>query len=151
MALIKPHELPTRVVPARTVQVVHLNCIEVRLQLDFGVQLDRKIIVESIERDRVPHRLRRPAKKALVVLLGGKALFVHTDPTAQDGYIRGRIFLNEKVYAPPAEVMMEPFGFPGRPLLEVGTCFQWLQTHEFDIGVLKEVLNGRRRSEPAES
>lgn len=146
--LIKTDELPTRVVPARTIRVQHLNCVEVRLQLDFGVQLDRKIIIESIDQHAVPHKLRHKAKKAMVVLVGGKHLFVHTaDATTQDGYIKGRIFLNEKVYMPPKGTMLTPFGFDDRELLEIGTFFNWLQEREFDIGVLKEVLNGKRRSE----
>ena len=148
--LVKLHELPTRVVSAKTIRVQHLNCVEVQLHLDFGVKLDRKIIVESIDKNTIPHKLRHKAKKAMVVLVGGKSLFVHTDDTdTQDGYIHSRLYLNEKVYAPPEGVMMRPFSFDQEQtypsLLEVGTFFNWLQQHEFDVGVLKEVLNGKRQ------
>ena len=146
--LIKLDELPTRVVPAKTIRVQHLNCVEVSLHLDFGVKLDRKIHIEAIDQTAIPHKLRHKAKKAMVVLVGGKWLFVHTDNTmTQDGYIKGRLFLNEKVYAPPPDVMMTPFGYDESiKLLEVGTFFNWLWEREFDIGILKEVLNGTRRA-----
>ena len=147
--LIKLDDLPTRVVPAKTIRVQHLNCVEVSLHLDFGVKLDRKVHIEAIDQQAIPHKLRHKAKKAMVVLVGGKSLFVHTDNTmTQDGYIKGRLFLNEKVYAPPDDVMFTPFGFdPSIALLEVGSFFNWLREREFDVGVLKEVLNGTRRSE----
>ena len=155
MPLIKLDELPTRVVPAKTIRVQRLNCVAVRMQLDFGVQLDRKIIIESIDTNSIPQKLRHKAKMAMVVLVGGKHLFVHTADTAtQDGYIHSRLYLNEKVFAPPEGVMMRPFTFDTPDLfpmlLEVGTFFNWLQEREFNVGVLKEVLNGRRRVEADE-
>lgn len=134
---------PTRVIPATVVRVHHLNCLEVRLQLDFGITITKRVIIEGIDGHRIPPKLRPVAKKALVVLVGGKPILVHTDPAVCDGILNGRVYLNEKVHEAPASALLIPHGFD-QPLLEVGFFFQWLLEREFDFTALKAVLNGRR-------
>lgn len=142
--------LPTRVTEGLVVCVHGVNCIEVRLHVGFGISVTKRIIIEGIDWHRIPPKLRALAPKALVVLLGGKPVLVHTGPEARDGRIYGRVYLNVRTHDAPAEVLHVPHGCE-QPLLEVGFFFQWLQARDFDIPALLGVLNGRRAPAAAET
>jgi hypothetical protein len=134
---------PTCVLPASVVRVHYANCLEARMTLGFGVTVTKRVIIEGIDSHRIPPQLRPLAKKAMVILVGGKSILVHADPAVQDGIVQGRVYLNEKVYDAPAGAMLVPYGLD-QPLLEIGFFFEWLHGRNFNIEALKGVLNGHR-------
>ena len=146
MGLLK--QLPTRVILGDVMRVHHLNCLQVRLHTGFGQTLSKRVVIEGIDQKAVLPALRTKAKKAMVVLCGGKSVIVHTDDATEDGIILGRVYFNEKVFDAPADAMLVPHTL-AQPMLEIGTFFQWLWEREFDISALKEVLNGKRRTTEA--
>lgn len=146
MPLIK--QTPTRVVLGDVQRVHHLNALQVRLHTGFGQTLSKRVIIESIDQQAVPPAMRTQAKKAMIVLCGGKSVLVHTDDSTGDGHILGRVYLNEKVFDAPEGSVLVPHTLD-QPMLEIGTFFQWMRDNEFDITALKNVLNGKRRSAEA--
>ena len=127
----------------RTIRVHSLNCVEIDLQLGFGVSVRKSILLEGVQQKGIPRRLAANAKHCLVVLLGGTRVIVHVDDHRKDGFLVGRVYLDEKVYGDPAG-MMEPFGL-GKKLLEVSSFYAWLADREYDITRVKAVLNGNGR------
>lgn len=146
MPLIK--HTNTRVVLGDVQRVHHLNALQVRLHTGFGQTLSKRVVIEGIDQKAIPPMLRTQAKKAMVVLCGGKSVLVHTDDSSEDGHILGRVYLNEKTFDAPDGTLLTPHSLD-RPMLEFGSFFRWLWDREFDIGALKEVLNGKRK--PPES
>ncbi len=136
-------ELPPRLYLARTVRVHSFNCIEAELDLGYSVSVKKNIILEGVQSGSVPSAQRKDAKHALVVLLGGKHLVIHTgQQNVKDGFLPGRVYLVEKVHGEP-EGLATPYGLDIQ-LLEVGLFYPSLQRARFDIGFVKSVLNGRR-------
>lgn len=148
MSVIKT--FPTQVLPASVVRVHYANCLEARVALGFGVTVTKRVIIEGIDSHRIPPQLRPLAKKAMVILVGGKSILVHADPSVQDGIVQGRVYLNEKVYGAPEGAMCVPYGLD-QPLLEIGFFFEWLHGRNFSIDALKGVLNGHRPFGAAEA
>ena len=137
-------ELPPRLHRARTIRVQTFNCIEVDLELDYGVSIRKRIVLEGVDQGNVPKHLRKSAQHALIVLVGGKKLIIHVDnKNMSDGFIPGRVYLDERVYGAP-EGLVTPYGLD-EELLEVSIFYLWLAKREFDIGHVKSALNGRAR------
>ena len=136
-------QLPTKLYAGRTIRVHSLNCVEIDLQLGFGVSVRKSILLEGVQPKTIPRRLASGAKHCLVVLLGGKRVIVHVDDHRKDGFLVGRVYLDEKVYGDPVG-MLEPFGL-AKTLLEVSTFYAWLADREYDIAQVKAVLNGNGR------
>jgi hypothetical protein len=140
--MLKDVELPPQLLRGRVTLIRSVNCIEVRLSLAFGVQFAKRIVLEGIDRNFVPDRSKRDAKKALVLLLGGKDVIVHADTTSQDGFTIGRVFFDEKIYGdPPPEAWVQPYNIDAH-MLEVSLFYQWLRERDFDRAAVKAVLNG---------
>jgi hypothetical protein len=131
----------TRLYAGRTVKVLSTNCIEVALDLGFGLHLNKRIVLEGISNRSIPKKHRNAAQHALIILVGGKRLLVHVDDTKQDGYLTGRVYLDEKVYGEPVGMTI-PFGRE-KPLLEVSEFYRWLGDVEFDLKEVKAALNGK--------
>jgi hypothetical protein len=131
----------TRLYAGRTVKVLSTNCIEVALDLGFGLHLNKRIVLEGIDNRSIPKKYRNAAQHALIILVGGKRLLVHVDDTKQDGYLTGRVYLDEKVYGEPVGMTI-PFGRE-TPLLEVSEFYRWLGDVEFDLKEVKAALNGK--------
>lgn len=136
-------ELPSRLYRARTVRVERLNCVEVSLDLDFGVAVKKRIIIEGITPREVPRKLHSAAEHCMIVLLGGKRLVIHVADAAdkRDGIIVGRVYLAERTFGDPPG-LRSPHGLDVK-LLEVGEFFQHLAAHKFDGDQVKRVLNKR--------
>ena len=137
-------ELPPRSHHARTIRVHSFNCIEVDLELDYGVYIRKRIVLEGVQQSNVPKHLRIAAKHALIVLVGGKKLVIHVDSSKMsDGFIPGRVYLAERVYGEP-EGMVIPHGLETE-LLEVSLFYMWLVERDFNMNHVKAILNGRSR------
>lgn len=144
MPVIK--QLPTQVFHAEAGLIRHINDFEAILRIAFGIAIRKTVNIEGVNRHIVAPKLHSAAKHAMIILLGGKPLLIHCDPTVTDGIIRGRVFLNRRVYDAPDGTMFAPYGLD-TPLLEVGSFFQWLHHRDFDVAAIKQVLNGGRRRE----
>jgi hypothetical protein len=134
-------QLPTRLFAGRVAKVHSTNCLEIDLDLGFGVVLRKRIVLEGIQSKDIHREHRRNAKHSLVLLVGGKNVIVHTDPDRQDGYLVGRVYLNEKVYHDPYGMTI-PFGLDSK-LLDVSEFFIWLKERGFDITTVKGIFTKR--------
>lgn len=138
MAKVK---LPSRLLDGHVIRVQTVNCVEVSLHLPFGISVVKSVLLEDVELKDVPPKLRQAAHHCLIVLLGGKDVVVHTsDENKRDGFVLGRVYLNERVYGAPAG-MAVPFGLDA-PMLEVSAFYRWLSGVNYDITAVKAVLNG---------
>ena len=131
-----------RLYPGKVFRIRSVNCIEVDLDLGFGVSLRKPIVLEGVERGDVPSYFVRRAKHCLIVLLGGKRVYVYLDSDHNEGHAFGRVFLDQPVHGDPVG-LMKPDGLD-RPLLEISTFYTWLRSTDYDIEAVKEVLNGKK-------
>ena len=60
----------TRLYTGKTVKVLSTNCIEVSLDLGFGLHLNKRIVLEGVNNRTIPKKLRNAAQHALIVLVG---------------------------------------------------------------------------------
>ena len=143
-------ELPSRLIRARSIRVEWFNCVDVGLDLDFGVQIRKRIIIEGIQPRDVPKKFHSAARHCMIVLLGGKRLIIRVDPGAdrRDGILLGRVYLAEETYGDPPG-MRVPHGLD-KKLLEVGEFFQYLLTKKFEDEYVKRALNKRTQARAAE-
>jgi hypothetical protein len=121
-----------------------VNCVEVDIDLGFGISVKKTVVLEGIDRADIPKTLVSKAKHCLVVLLGGKNILIHIDDEQKDGHLYGRVFLDQKVFGDP-EGLIKPFGLD-EPRLEVSTFYAWLKDQGFDIVLVKNILNGNGRA-----
>lgn len=126
-----PMTLPTRLYQARTVQVLNLNCVLVSLSLNFGISLQKNLVIEGIDGHSVPQHLRSDAKHCLVCIVGGRDLLVHTDASTLDGFLKARVFLEEAAEGMPDGTLAVPYD-TDQPRLEVGLMWRWAESRRFD-------------------
>jgi len=138
MAKIK---LPPSLHHGKVIRVLSVNCLDVNVQLGFGVSIVRSFVLEGIEAKDIPPRLRSAANHCLIVLLGGKDVVVHTDDDEKrDGFLIGRVYLNEKVYGEPPG-LITPHSLDV-PMLEVSAFYKSLAAREYNVMDVKAILNG---------
>lgn len=137
--------LPPQLLRGRVLRVRSINCLEVRLTLAFGVSVEKSIVLEGVDKNCVPEKRRQAAKRALIVLVGGKDVIVHTDTLVQDGFVIGRVYLDEKIYGKPEVGFVEPYNIDV-PMLEVSTFYMWLRERDFDVRLATEALNGSKNT-----
>lgn len=138
--------LPPQLLRGRVLRVRSINCLEVRLTLAFGISVEKSVVLEGVEKSHIPEKRRQAAKRALIVLVGGKDVLVHTDTLVQDGFVTGRVYLDERIYGDPAVGFVEPH-LIGVPMLEISTFYLWLRDKDFDVRLVKEALNGSKNTE----
>lgn len=124
-------KLPTRLYQAHTNRVLNLNCVQVALDLNFGVTLQKNIIVEGIDGHAVPAAKRSDAMHCLVLLVGGRDLILHTDDSTIDGFLKSRVFLEAAAPAAPDGTLAVPYGL-SEPRMEVGLAWAWAARGGFD-------------------
>ena len=137
--------LPPQLLRGRVLRVRSINCLEIRLTLAFGVSVEKNVVLEGVDKNCVPEKRRQAAKRALIVLVGGKDVIVHTDTLAQDGFVIGRVYLDEKIYGKPEVGFVEPYNIDV-PMLEVSTFYLWLRERDFDVRLATEALNGSKNT-----
>lgn len=132
-------EVLPRLHSAKTIKVLDTNILEAELDVGFGTRVVRRVKLEGIDNKFVPKDAKSRAMHCLVVLCGGKRLFVQADPTVIDGPVIGRVFLEDRVFS-DGPWMMEPPD-QERKHLEVSTFLQHLKEKDFDVEEVKTVLN----------
>lgn len=126
---------------ARTVKVLTPNSLEADIDVGFGIKVTRRVKFESIGDRFVPKDLRSRAMHALVVLCGGKDLYVQADPSGVEGCVTGRVFVASRVRS-DGPWMFEPYGLETK-YLEVSSFMEHLKSVQFDVEEVKRVLNGK--------
>lgn len=125
---------------AKVVRIQSVNLIELDVDLGFGVSVTRVFTLDGIRVSDVPRDKRREAVHCLVVLLGGKSVFVqpeNTLPTARFA----RVYLDERIHGSPVGLVQHAPGFDG-PILDVSVFFEWLAGCDFSVREVKAILNG---------
>lgn len=131
-----------RLKPARVVRVHNANRIEFDLDLGFGVHIHRVFSLQGFDQKQVPEAHRQAAVHAVVVLIGGKSVFVEPENDRADCR-EARVYLNERIHG-------TPIGFVSniprlaRPILDVSMFMAWLSDHAFDIKLVHAVINGQK-------
>lgn len=140
----------SRTFRARTIRVQTANRIEVDLDLDFGLRSKRNFLVDGLTLVDIPEDLRPDAKHCLVILVGGKNLVVRPDSRVRDKWhgiadLRAQVYLRGAVFGDPVGYISGGVPESSGPVLEVGPYMRWLQTHDFNVEFVKEMINGNRR------
>jgi hypothetical protein len=130
---------------AKTIRVHSIGLVEVSLDLDFGVRLNKLISVSGMSAASVPERLRSSAMHCLVVLLGGKRLIVQPDPECRLDWgrlreLEARLFLDERVFGSPVGLTTNLVG-DGSENLDVSMYFESLRDTNFSVDAVKNTLN----------
>lgn len=129
--------------PARVVRVHGVNRVELDIDLGFGVRVVRTFTIEGINHDTVPRELLKFAVHALVVLIGGKKVMVQPESELPDARLAS-VYLCERLHGHPVGYVADIPGLP-QPILDVAMFFGWLSERSFEIRLVREVVNGRRR------
>jgi hypothetical protein len=134
-----------RLYNARTVRVYSHDSIVADIDLGFGAHVHRRVFIAGVPA-RVQMGVKNEAYHCLVVLLGGKNLLLEVSATPSDQPFCAKVYLDERVHGSPVG-MTCPSGAtvsPDNLRLDVGAYYVWLGQRGYDLGVLKETLNGRR-------
>lgn len=134
-------ELPSRVYPAKTRTVKTLDCVEVDIDLGFQTSVRRRVAIEGVDRMSIPAAIADAAFHCMIILLGGRDLYVQTDDfSAINQAVRARVFVDDPDVPAATPGMLKPMGFPA-PLLEVGTFWRHLSENDFRVGVVHDAFN----------
>jgi hypothetical protein len=130
---------------AKTVRVHAVGVVEVSLDLDFGVRLNKLISVTDMSSSDIPDSVKSNAMHCLVVLLGGKRLIIQPDPRTRADWgknheIEGRIFLDERVFGGPVGLTTDVSGCSS-DVLDISPYFESLRANDFAVSVVKNNLN----------
>lgn len=136
-----------KLLPARTVRIHGLSRVELDVELPFGAHLHRTFNITDM--NKVSEPLRTRAVHALVVLIGGKKILLLPEHTREDAR-SARIFLNERLHGSPVGIVQHVERLV-RPVLDVAMFMGWLAEREFDIRLVREVVNGHRSAVAAEA
>lgn len=124
----------------RVVRVHSVNRVEVAVDLGFDVFVNRVFVLEDLRVNDIPADKRRQAVHCLVVLVGGKNVYVQ--PESMSGTAKmARLYLAEKVFGSPVGLVQHIPGL-ARPLLDVSTFMGWLGGCGFELREVKAVVNG---------
>ena len=129
--------------PARVSRVRSVNQIELDIDLGFGVHVQKVFTLHGVHVRDVPVEHRSKAVHCLVVLLGGKRVFVQPDSLAPDARF-ARLYLAEKIHGSPVGLVQHAPGFD-RPILDVSMFFAWLADSGFALDEVTAALNGRAK------
>jgi hypothetical protein len=135
----------SRTFVAKTVRVHAVGVVEVSLDLDFGVRLNRLITLPDMESSTIPDTVKSNAMHCLVVLLGGKQLIVQPDPESRSDWgkgqeINGRIYLDERVFGSPVGLTTGVSGCRA-DVLDISPYFESLRECGFEVSAVKDTLN----------
>lgn len=109
--------------------------LDVRLDLGFGITCLFRVDIDC----RFPSQeLLSNAKHCMVVLCGGKQVFVYLDASATGGRSVGRVLIEAK--DPPKECTIE---VQGSIMLDVGRYMDWLMESGYPIAIVKAHINGK--------
>ena len=112
--------------------------LEVRIDLGFGVFVDRHVLVAGLPVPAsLPLRCATQIKHCLIVLLGGRRLFIAPQADAYDN-VSSRVFLAERVQGAPIGLTE---GLVQKPVLDV-TPFLLSLAPLYDVDAVKSLVNG---------
>jgi hypothetical protein len=120
-----------------------LGFVRLDVHLAWHVRLEKSFAVEGVVDARLPGDVADRAHHCLVVLLGGKSVLVHVDPTDGSPRPLARLYLDEKVVDPPQELLWTPHQSV-EPRLAVAPFFRWLAGREFDHRQVLNIINRRK-------
>lgn len=140
--------LVDKLLPARVVRVHSASRVELDVDLGFGVRISRTFQIDGIDSKAIPADQVSAAVHALVVLVGGKSVLLspeHTKPDAR----RGSVYLNERLHGTPVGFVGDVPGL-SKPILDVAMFFNWIAAQSFDVGLVREVVHGKKSKPPEE-
>ena len=138
-----------RLFPAKTARIHTPDCIEAKIDLGFGITVDRRILVDGIYGKGSKLLGYDEAKHCMIVLIGGKKLLIETLDPPVHGPVRARVFLDEQINE-RAVGMSKPHGLDS-PRLELSAFWAWLASRDFSVDDVRAVLNGKIGWEPGQS
>lgn len=136
-----------RLVRGQVLRVQNFSTVEILLDLDFGVHVARTVVLEGVNPNLIPPKLRNAAQHALIILLGGKKVFVLTGSCGVAEPVLGRVYLDDRGRAIEGPWTSEVPGADQR-LLEVSSFMQHLVRANFEKSEIIRVLNGTREVAP---
>lgn len=129
-----------RLFPARVVRVHGVARIEVDIDLGFGVHVLRTFSIDGFDGRTVPRALASSAVHALVMLIGGKRVFVCPESTKADARTAS-LYLRDPVRGTPVGYVADAPG-AGGPILDVALFMNWLAEQSFDVQRVRGLVYG---------
>lgn len=129
-----------RLFPARVVRVHGMARIEVDVDLGFGVHVNRTFALDGFDARSIPRDRASSAVHALVVLIGGKRVFVCPESTKTDAKVAS-IYLRDPVRGTPVGYVSDAPGVGG-PILDVSMFMNWLAEQGFNVDRVRGVVHG---------
>lgn len=136
----------SRMFPARVVRVHTVTRIEVDIDLGFGVHVNRQFTLDRFVARDVPRSEGRNAVHALVLLIGGKRVFVCPDSTKSDAKT-AIVYLREGIRGSPVGYIADAPG-TGGPILDVAMFMNWLAEQNFNVELVRSVVHGATKEVP---
>lgn len=132
--------LPSRVLYADTVEIANVSRVTVNLHVGFGLIVRRHLLIEGVSPRDIPATQLAGARHGAVILLGKRRLVVQVaGADTLDGHVPARVYVDRDVTEDPA-YMAVPYGMV-KPRLEVGLFFAWMRQFDFDVSVVRDVVN----------
>lgn len=127
-----------RLYRGRVVRVPTYNSVEVEIDLTLGVFVRKTAVLEGLS-DTLVGRRWSDAMHCLVVLCGGKTVYLSIDPSRRDGHLLARVFVPQ--WSPFVQADAPPPDMDG-PALEVLPAMRWAATVDFDAKQLRTAIKG---------
>lgn len=99
--------LPTTLYCGQTERVCSPNLLNVQLQLGFGMQLSRRIILQGVA-PALPASRADVVMRSLILLMGGKRLLLELNPNHHSECLTAMVYLEEEVAQAPEAAMRYP-------------------------------------------
>jgi len=125
----------------RRTHVLGVQTIESSVDLGFGVSIRRQFSLEGRAESYIQQKHKDLLKHAMVVLLGGKRVFIKTDGKDNKQKHTARVFLYDEVYSDEAFIL--PVYGMDIKRLEVTAFLEWLAQSDYSVNKVKEVVNNR--------
>lgn len=122
---------------AKTERAVQPGVIDALIHLPFGIAVSRRIQIEGAP--PCSPGMRKEAMHCLVILCGGKNVYVVTDETQVDWTIRAQVGVRAKSVPPCCEIAVaDEF------LLDIGRFLAVIDPGGYPVTEVRAVLNGAR-------
>ena len=129
---------PWKFFNGRTVHVSHVNAVEIRLTVSFGISVNKIILLDGIDSKEINETGQRVnALRCLVTLLGGRNVYVHCEDRI-DGMIPGVVYIDDFVARGQVGVTTIEAAF--RPVLNVNAFYGSLEAFDYDTEKVREIF-----------
>lgn len=130
------------------VRVCAWNVVEARVDIGFGVSIERTLRLDTVSTRTLTADDRRRGQHCLIVLVGSKRLLVDiADRESHQGVLSARVYLREPTFG---RLVGHTYGLHRTvdPVLELAPFIDWLSSRNFDVADVRAALSGSTARKP---